>query len=118
MLKIKLAGIYMIKIGDYYYIGKSLDILSSRWQTHYTLLKLNKHHSPLLQEKFNEFGVISMTFSILEYISITEFKKVSKTKGKELNKMFNRYLLQREKFWMSQYSVNFCLNKDNKYFSK
>jgi len=116
-LKLKLAGIYKIQIGDYYYVGKSVDIMGSRWNSHYTLLKLNKHHSPKLQDKFNELGVTRMNFSVLEYISITEYKKVSQLKGKALTAAFNKLLLYREKYWMSKYSINFCLNKDNKHFS-
>jgi hypothetical protein len=115
-LKVKLTCIYKISIGDYYYIGKSTDGFS-RWSSHYTLLKLNKHHSPKLQSMFNELGVTSLTFSILEYISITEYKIASQLKGKELKTQFNRYLLNREKWWMNKYSINFCLNSDDKHFS-
>lgn len=117
MYKIKLATIYKIQIDEYYYLGCSIDSFS-RWQSHYTLLKMNKHHSPLLQKKFNELGVTSLTFSILEYISLTEYKKVSQIKGNALKIAFKRYILQREKYWMSKYSKNFCLNNDDKNFQK
>jgi len=117
LYKVKCAGIYKISIGEYYYIGKSVDVFS-RWSSHYTLLKLNSHHSPELQCKFNdELGVISLTFSVLEYVSITEYKKENQMKGKELKKSFNRYLLSKEKEWMNLHSINFALNKDKKYFS-
>lgn len=116
MYKVKLSCIYKISIGDYYYIGKSTDGFS-RWSSHYTLLKLNKHHSPKLQDKFNELGVTSLNFSVLEYVSITEFKKSHQTKGKELKTQFNRYLLTKEKEWMKLHSKNFCLNSDDKNFS-
>lgn len=116
MRKIKASGIYIIEIDDWYYIGMSVDIFS-RWSSHYTSLKLGNHHSPELQEKFNEFGLIRTTFRVLEYVSITEFKKVSQIKGKQLNIQFRRHLLQKEKDWMSKYSVNWCLNKDKKYFN-
>lgn len=114
-MKIKLASIYIIEIGECYYVGLSKDTYS-RWQNHYTLLKMNKHHSPELQSKFNEVGVTGMTFRVLEYISLSEWKKTSGMKGKEADKQFGRYLLGREKWWMSQYSINFCLNKDKKSF--
>jgi hypothetical protein len=116
ILKVKLSGIYKISIGDFYYIGKSVDTFS-RWSSHYTLLKLNKHHSPELQSKFNELGIASLTFSILEYVSITEYKKVSQMKGKELKTQFNRHLFNLEKKWMKSHSNNFALNKNNKDFS-
>ena len=116
MYKVKCAGIYKISIGEYYYIGKSIDTFS-RWSSHYTLLKQGSHHSPELQCKFNELGVVGLTFSILEYVSLTEYKKENQMKGKELKKSFNIYLLSREKFHMSNHSINFCLNKDKKYFS-
>lgn len=116
MYKIKCAGIYKISIGEYYYIGKSIDTFS-RWSSHYTLLKQGSHHSPELQCKFNELGVVGLTFSILEYVSLTEYKKENQMKGKELVKSFNRYLLSKEKEWMKVHSINFALNNDDKYFS-
>lgn len=115
MIRIKLACIYIISIGEYYYIGKSLDWFG-RLNSHYTLLKQGKHHSPKLQSLYNELGIENFSFRVLEYVSLTEFKKASKMKGKQLNKEFNKYLLMREKWWMSQYSINFSLNKDNKNF--
>jgi hypothetical protein len=116
LYKVKCAGIYKISIGEYYYIGKSIDTFS-RWSSHYTLLKLNKHHSPKLQSKFNELGVVGLTFCILEYVSITEYKKENQVKGKELKTQFNRYLLLKEKEWMKLHSINFSLNNDDKNFT-
>lgn len=116
MYKIKLGGIYIIEAGDYYYIGKSVDMFS-RWQNHYTTLKQNKHSSPKLQQVFNQLGVAGLTFRVLEYVSITEFKKTHQIKGKELNKKYSSYLLRLEKEWMKKYSINYSLNNDNKSFS-
>ena len=116
MIKIKLACIYKISIGEYYYIGKSTDGFS-RWQGHYTKLKQGTHHSPELQSKFNELGVTSLTFTILEYVSITDYKKVSQMKGEQLKLQFNRHLLNLEKKWMKLHSINFALNKINRDFS-
>ncbi len=115
MLKIKLGGIYIIEVGDYYYIGKSVDIYS-RWQSHYTQLYLGKHHSPKLQEQYNQYGVAGLSFRVLEYVSITEYKKLSQLKGKQLTYQFNRNLLSKEKLWMSKYSITYSLNKNNTYF--
>ena len=114
--KIKCGGIYIIEISDYYYIGKSTDVFS-RWSTHYNSLVIGKHHSPRLQEKFDEFGVSAISFRVLEYISITEFRKTCSSKGKALSSDYNRYLLMKEKDWMSKYSKNWCLNNYDKWFS-
>ena len=116
MYRRKIGGIYIIEIGDYYYIGKSVDIYM-RWNSHYNDLTMGKHSSPLLQEMFNKYGVTSMNMRILEYISRTEYKSRTKLKGKEADKQFNRYLLNKEKEWMNKYSINYALNKMNKHFS-
>jgi len=114
--KIKLASIYKIENNSgYYYIGMSIDTFS-RWQNHYTDLKLNKHSSTDLKNLFKDTRIEDWTFSILEYISLTDHRLETKLKGKELEKSFRRNLLKREKFWMSQYSINFSLNKMNKNF--
>lgn len=116
MIKIKVSGIYIIDIFDYYYIGCSVDIFS-RWQSHYTDLKMNKHHSPKLQNFYNDFGLSKINFRVLEYISITDYKKSSNLKGNEAKIGFKRLLLQKEKEWMKKYSINYALNNDNKNFS-
>jgi hypothetical protein len=113
--KIKLSGIYMILHGksEHYYIGLSQDIFS-RWQNHYTDLKMNRHSSTKLQDLFNQTGDISdFTFTILEYVSITDAKKSGFTKDG-----FRKLLLMKEKEHMRNHSINFSLNKDDKYFSK
>lgn len=116
--KTRLAGIYIIvnTATNKYYIGKSVCIFE-RWQSHYSLLKQNKHHSPELQLEFNEYGIVNFEFKVLEYISKTDFKTLYKVKGKVLDKLFNTYLLQRERDCMKKYSVNQCLNSDKKYFT-
>lgn len=116
MIKIKLAGIYKISIGEYYYIGLSKDIYS-RWQSHYTSLKRGNHSSNLLQDHFNQYGVENLTFNVLERVSYTEWKKGSNLRGNELKKAFGRYLICKEREWMKKFSINYCLNKDDKWFS-
>ena len=115
MYKIKIAGIYKISIGDYYYIGKSVSI-AERWATHLTQLVMGTHHSPELQERYIREGLTSFRFEILETVSLSLYRKQTTLKGKELEKSFNRLLLDKEKDWMKQHSINFCLNKDKKYF--
>ena len=89
--RIKLAGIYIIEI-----VGKSVDVFS-RWQSHYTLLKQGNHHSKELQSMFSRVGVVGTTFRVLDYISITEFKKSHQFKGKELKLQFSRHLDRAER---------------------
>lgn len=117
MYKIKLSGIYIIEhIEGYYYIGMSSDFFN-RLQGHYTQLKQGNHHSPKFQELFNKSKLEDWTFKILEYISITEYKSSTNEKGKKLKDNFNKLLRKKEKEWMKKYSINWCLNKDNKHFS-
>lgn len=113
--KRKCGGIYIIEIDNYYYIGKSTNVWE-RWSSHYTNLKLNKHSSTKLQKKFNEFGVEKMSFRVIEYISITEFSLKNKLIGKSLKSAYNKFLLFKEKEWMKKYSINYSLNKINRYF--
>ena len=116
-IKIKLSGIYKIEHIDsgMVYIGKSLDIFS-RWSSHYTNIKFQKHTSILLQQYLTEYPLESFSFMVLEYVSKTEYKKQSKLKGKAFNKQFNTYLHSRERYWMSQYDIKLSLNKNNKQF--
>jgi len=112
--KIKLSGIYMIlhKKSEHYYIGMSVDIFS-RWQSHYTDLRMNKHSSDKLQQLFNESCNISeFSFIVLEYVSITDAKKNGFS-----GDGFRKLLLIKEKEHMKNHSINFCLNKSNKHFS-
>jgi len=113
--KIKLSGIYMIlhKKTEHYYIGMSVDIWN-RLQNHYTDLRMNRHSSTKLQDLFNESCDISdFTFTILEYVSITDAKKNGFSKDG-----FRKLLLMKEKEWMGRHSINFSLNKNNTHFSK
>lgn len=117
MIKIKLAAIYKIehKTG-YYYIGMTIDF-ANRIGQHITNLKLKRHSSTKLQELWNTTKPEEWTFSILEYISLSEFKKTTQLKGKQLQNKFRRLLLNKEKEWMKQHSINWCLNKNDKNFS-
>lgn len=118
MYKIKMAGIYSIvhnptgKI----YVGMSVDIFS-RWSNHYTDMKTGKHSSIDLMNLWLQTEPSDWSFSILEYVSISEYKRVSKMKGKELTNGFRNLLLKKEKENMKLYSINLALNKNNKHFS-
>ncbi len=118
MYRIKIAGIYKIEHQTgFYYIGKSSDIFS-RWGSHYSSIKIKKHSSTSFMNLWNSTEPPEWTFSILEYHSLTEFKSINpELKGAELKKQFNRHQLAREKIIMKEYSINYSLNKNNRYFS-
>jgi predicted GIY-YIG superfamily endonuclease len=118
MIKIKIAGIYKVtnKITEQYYIGMSKDIMS-RWQNHWTDIKMNKHSSTEFLELMKSGSIEDWTFEIIKYISTTELKKESNLKGKAFETYLRTKLLQEERSIMKQYSKTFCLNKDKKYFS-
>jgi predicted GIY-YIG superfamily endonuclease len=118
MFKIKCAGIYKIeniKTG-YYYIGLSVDIFA-RWGSHYTGIKSKTHSSTALSEHWSQTDAQDWSFSILEHISLSEYKRLSQLKGKALENSFRKHLIKKEREWMKMHSVNLALNKDNKYFS-
>lgn len=117
MRRIKLAGIYKIEhISGYYYIGMSVDIFT-RWSSHYNDIVMDKHSSIELKELWLKSKPSEWIFSILEYVSISEYKRLSKMKGKELESGFRKLLLDKEKEWMKKHSINYSLNKNKKYFS-
>ena len=116
MLKIKIGGVYKISIGEYYYIGYSVDVMS-RWSNHLTHLYLGKHHSVLMQEIFNKTFIEDFRFEILEHFSKTDFKKKSGLKGKAFESEYRKALIVLEKEWMSRYSVKNALNTDIKHFN-
>src|SRR2546421_10569594 len=63
------AGIYMIrnKINGKMYIGSSQDVFS-RTQTHFVLLRGNRHHNPRLQKAWNKYGGEAFEVVILERV--------------------------------------------------
>jgi len=98
MYGIKCAGIYKIeniKTG-YYYIGMSVDIFS-RWSSHYTSIKTGKHSSPKLTAHWSQNKAEDWQFSILEYISLTDYKRAHQIKGKALEASFRKHLLAWDK---------------------
>ena len=117
MYRIKIAGIYqIIHDSGYYYIGCSSDVVS-RWSSHITLLKQGTHHSIEFQQLWNNSTPEEWVFRILKYISKTQLKRQCKLKGSQFEQHFRTRLLQEEKTIMKQWSINYCLNKNNKHFS-
>lgn len=116
-MKRKLAGIYLIKhTSGFFYLGYSINIFE-RWNSHYTTIKIGTHSSPDFMNLWNSTVPSEWSFHILDTLSLTEFRKAHQVKGKQLDSLFRRTLLKKEKEWMSLYSKNLSLNKNNKYFS-
>lgn len=63
------SGIYQIinKINNHSYIGSAVSI-ESRFRTHKSCLKNNKHHSLYLQRAWDKYGEYNFEFLILEYV--------------------------------------------------
>jgi len=117
MFRIKCAGIYKIEhITGFYYIGMSVDIFN-RWASHYNEIRMKTHSSTELSELWNSTNTNEWTFTILEYVSITNFKNEFAVKKENIKTLFRRFLLNKEKEWMRKYSRNFALNKNKKSFS-
>lgn len=70
----KVSGIYKIinKINGKYYVGSSVNIISSnmsgRWYRHRYNLNKNNHHNDYLQRSWNKYGQNNFDFSIVETI--------------------------------------------------
>lgn len=104
-MRIPIYGIYAILIGEKYYIGMSKNIFT-RWQSHYTLMVIGKHHSPELQFEFNKVGILGVKFYILYKVN---------TKGKSKSNV-SLELRNKEKEIMGLFSKYNSLNKNKKYF--
>jgi len=114
--KVKLGGIYVIEHrGGGVYIGCSCDIMS-RWQSHYSMMKMGTHTSTGLMELFNRTTIDEWTFKVLEYISKSKIKMETGLRGKALDKVYRNILYIKEKEWMAKYDVSISLNKNNKAF--
>lgn len=62
-----MIGIYLItsKINpNKIYVGSSINI-AQRWQAHLYKLGINKHHSAVLQNHINKYGIDDLTFSFI-----------------------------------------------------
>lgn len=66
----KTAGIYIISCTetDKVYIGESLNV-SGRILKHFTNLRKNMHHNPILQAIFNKYGEETMIVDVLEWVN-------------------------------------------------
>jgi hypothetical protein len=88
--------------------------------------KILKKINPWFKHKFLFYSAINKFFQddfIKNYKNVWRGSIVShcNTVKKENYNVdefgFRKYLLEKEKKWMSKFSVNYCLNKDNKHFS-
>lgn len=88
----KSAGIYIISCTetDKVYIGESLNI-SGRILRHFTNLRKNIHHNPILQAIFNKYGEESMIVDVLEWVNFDDMHQLDfllKKKEIEYQKKF------------------------------
>jgi hypothetical protein len=68
MAKSKVKGIYAIKIGEKYYIGKDTEIFANkRLKEHLALLRKNSHYNSYLQNAYNKYGEKSLIYIILTF---------------------------------------------------
>lgn len=95
-------GIYLISgaaylptnLGDNGYFGQSKDILA-RWKTHKSQLSNNNHPNQHLQNYVNKYGLESLSFSVIEEVSVggldaAEKKIISRDETFKNPKGFNR----------------------------
>jgi len=66
------CGVYLIEnlVTNKYYVGSTKTSFLKRWKKHLTNLKHNKHHSPILQNSFNKYGVECFRFIIIDILEI------------------------------------------------
>ena len=78
----KKCGIYVIVCdnGDEIYVGQSSHI-TLRWASHVSNLRNKKHHNPTLSQYVQDYGLKSLTHTIIELCDVT-------------------LLNEREQFWM------------------
>jgi group I intron endonuclease len=74
------SGIYLLQIGNRYYVGSSVSI-GNRLATHRSRLKRNKHENIIMINCFNKYGEEQSHFKVLEECDIS-------------------ILLEREKFYI------------------
>ena len=117
-MKVKLSGIYRIEhVSGTFYIGMSRDIFS-RWNSHYTQIRMGSHSSTALQSLFLGTSIDEWVFSIIEAHSFDQFKRDRSLRGQAAVSVFRKFLLERERAVMSTLPRSRCLNKDSKYFSE
>jgi group I intron endonuclease len=89
-----ISAIYIIRnnINDKIYIGSAIDV-KARWVTHRSRLKNNQHHSIILQRAYNKYGIESLSYEILEYVT-------------DKNK-----LIEREQVWINFFKPEYNINK-------
>jgi group I intron endonuclease len=87
-----IKGIYKIQSKsrpERIYIGSAVNVLR-RWSDHRRLLSKNKHHSPILQNHYNKYGLDDLDFEIIE----------------SENYIDNKQLLAREQTWIIRFQYN------------
>lgn len=95
----KTAGIYIISCTetDKVYIGESLNV-SGRILKHFTNLRKNMHHNPILQAIFNKYGEETMIVDVLEWVNSDDIHQLD--------------FLLRKKEVEYQKKFEYCINFD------
>jgi group I intron endonuclease len=97
------SGIYKIENiqNGKLYVGSAVNI-KKRWKEHEKLLRNNKHHSPHLQNSWNEYKEENFLFEVIEEV----FEK--------------GILIEREQYWLDYYQsydeergYNICIKAGN-----
>jgi len=85
-----MVGIYKIQSKIYIdrtYYGRTIDF-DKRKQQHIILLNKNKHHSKILQNHVNKYGINDLFFELVETCSIKDLEAVEQ-RYIDLNNYFN-----------------------------
>lgn len=87
------SGIYAIRncIDQRIYIGSAIQFRKRR-DKHFNELKKNKHHSNKLQRFVNKYGIESITFHILEFVSSNKLYEVEQQYLDNYQPFFNTSL--------------------------
>lgn len=87
----KIAGVYIIRSSikpNRVYIGSSDDIIR-RWRMHLSELKRRKHHSIILQNHVNKYGISDITFNVIIECDVNELIKKEQLYIDSYNPYFN-----------------------------
>lgn len=92
-----MIGVYKIQIGEYIYIGQSIDI-EERFMCHKRFLRKNVHCNKLIQSLYND-NPDNIKFEIIEECSVDELGEKEKYYIKHYNSLhlFNKFGLNIQK---------------------
>jgi group I intron endonuclease len=96
-----MMGVYAIRntVTEERYVGKSLDI-ARRWLIHQKQLQEGRHHSPLLQEAWTQYGARAFRLEVLK--EITDSFELDAAEGYYIRELAPVYNMRgrRERPWI------------------